>query len=152
MRKIATMNETLESLPARRPTEVDRSIGLRIRMRRAMVHMSQEQLAAACNVSAQQIHKYERGHSSIRASRLLQISRILKTPVSFFYSGADEMNGMPPELVELLSDPDCIDALLAIRKVSDPVSRARLVDVIKVFADEDDGDAVAADDETLQSA
>lgn len=117
-----------------------------------MVHMSQEQLAASCNVSAQQIHKYERGHSSMRASRLLQISRVLKTPVSFFYSGADEANGMPPELVELLSDPDCIDALLAIRKVTNPENRARLVEVIKVFADDDDLDAAAAEDETQQTA
>lgn len=142
MAKFEALNETIDTLPARRPTEVDRTIGMRIRMRRAMLEMSQEQLAGACHVSAQQIHKYERGHSSIRASRLLQISRILKTPVSFFYSDLDDSSGMPVDLVEILSDPDCIEALLAFRRVTGAKERSRLVDVIKVFAtDEDAPDA-----------
>lgn len=112
-------------------------------MRRTMVQMSQEQLATACHVSAQQIHKYERGHSSIRASRLLQISRVLQTPVSFFYSDVDDNNSMPADLVEMLSDPDCIEAMLAFRRIADPANRARLVDVIKLFASEADAPTMA---------
>lgn len=135
------------SIPARRANDVDHVIGLRIRMRRTMLQMSQDQLAAACNISAQQIHKYERGRSSIRASRLLQISRILKTPISFFYSDLEQSETMPTDLVGLLADPDNIDALMAFRQVADPASRAKLIEVIRVFADQHD-----ARDDTIKVA
>ena len=142
-------NDAIDSLPARRPTEIDKAIGMRIRMRRSMLEMSQEQLATACKVSAQQIHKYERGHSSIRASRLIQIGKVLQTPVAFFYSEVDEQNSMPRDLLDLLSDPTCVRALLAFRQIKSEEDRQKLVDVIKVFAGEDD---VAAGPRTAQSA
>jgi len=45
------------------------------------------QLAEILGVTSQQIHKYEKGIDRLAASRLLQLSKILDVPVSFFYDG-----------------------------------------------------------------
>ena len=41
-------------------------------------------------VTNQQIHKYEKGANRLATSRLLQLSKILDVPVSFFYDGLEQ--------------------------------------------------------------
>lgn len=55
-----------------------------LRMRRALVGMSQEQLGATVGISFQQVQKYERGMNRMGASRLYQFARALRIPVSYF--------------------------------------------------------------------
>jgi transcriptional regulator with XRE-family HTH domain len=74
----------------RRPTEMDRHVGGRVRMRRLMVKVSQAKLGSALNVAFQQIQKYENGTNRISASRLQQIAKFLGVPVDFFFDGAPE--------------------------------------------------------------
>src|SRR5262249_56384158 len=70
------------------PNLTDQHFGSRVRMRRKMVAMSQEKLAAALGLTFQQVQKYEKGATRISASRLQQMSHILQVPVSFFFEGA----------------------------------------------------------------
>jgi transcriptional regulator with XRE-family HTH domain len=70
------------------PNPTDRHVGSRVRMRRILLAMSQEELGAALGLSFQQVQKYERGANRIGASRLQQISHILQVPVEFFFAGA----------------------------------------------------------------
>ena len=49
---------------------IDMSFGKRVRLRRRLHGMSQEQLGAELNVSSQQVQKYERGANRISASWL----------------------------------------------------------------------------------
>ena len=60
------------------PNPTDQHVGARVRMRRKMVAMSQEELGAALGLSFQQIQKYERGANRIGASRFQQMSHILQ--------------------------------------------------------------------------
>ena len=69
------------------PNPTDQHVGARVRMRRIMLAMSQEQLAEALGITYQQVQKYERGANRIGASRLQQISHILQVPVAFFFEG-----------------------------------------------------------------
>src|SRR5215467_7301250 len=66
------------------PDPTDQHVGSRVRMRRKMLAMSQEQLAEALGISYQQVQKCEKGANRIGASRLQQISQILQVPVAFF--------------------------------------------------------------------
>lgn len=66
---------------------VDRHVGARIRERRLMLGMSQQQLAEAIGVTYQQAHKYERGLNRISAGRLYGIAQVLGVPVSWFFDG-----------------------------------------------------------------
>lgn len=79
--------------PVNRGTDVDRFVGGRIRERRVMLGLSQQQMANLIGVTYQQAHKYERGINRISAGRLYEIARVLSVPVSFFYEGLDDMQG-----------------------------------------------------------
>src|SRR5215470_3947278 len=70
------------------PSPTDQHVGSRLRMRRKMLGMSQEQLAEALGITYQQVQKCEKGANRIGASRLQQISHILQVPVAFFFEGA----------------------------------------------------------------
>lgn len=81
------------SKPMNRGTDVDRFVGTRIRERRVMLGLSQQQMAALIGVTYQQAHKYERGINRISAGRLYEIARTLNVPVSYFYDGLDDTEG-----------------------------------------------------------
>lgn len=67
------------------PDPIDIHVGKRLRLRRTLLSMSQEQLAAAVGVTFQQIQKYERGSNRVSASRLYDIARVLGVSISFFF-------------------------------------------------------------------
>ena len=64
---------------------VDVHVGKRVRLRRTLLGMSQEQLGASLNITFQQVQKYERGANRISASRLWDISQILGVQISYFF-------------------------------------------------------------------
>jgi len=66
---------------------VDRYVGARIRERRIMMGLTQQQLADLIGVTYQQAHKYERGINRVSAGRLFEIARVLSVPVGYFYEG-----------------------------------------------------------------
>jgi len=66
---------------------VDHHVGARIRERRTMLGLSQQQLAKMIGVTYQQAHKYERGLNRISAGRLFEIAQVLDVPVSYFFEG-----------------------------------------------------------------
>ncbi|MGZ9060091.1 MAG: helix-turn-helix domain-containing protein, partial [Burkholderiaceae bacterium] len=70
-------------------TDVDRFVGGRIRERRVMLGLSQQQMAEMIGVTYQQAHKYERGINRISAGRLFDIARVLRVPVSYFFEGLE---------------------------------------------------------------
>lgn len=78
-------------------TDVDRYVGSRIRERRVMLGLSQQQMAHLIGVTYQQAHKYERGINRISAGRLFEIARVLRVPVSYFFEGL-EGNGSEDDL------------------------------------------------------
>jgi transcriptional regulator with XRE-family HTH domain len=66
------------------PDPVDTHVGNKVKSRRLMLGMSQEELAKSIGLTFQQVQKYERGTNRISVSRLLEISAALKTPYGFF--------------------------------------------------------------------
>ena len=79
-----------------RATEVDRHVGSRIRERRTMLGLSQQQMAELIGVTYQQAHKYERGINRISAGRLFEIAQALRIPVAELFAGMDEGGGPEP--------------------------------------------------------
>jgi transcriptional regulator with XRE-family HTH domain len=73
--------------PGQRANAADRHVGARIRERRVMMGLSQQQLAKLIGVTYQQAHKYERGLNRISAGRLFEIGQVLGVPVSWFFDG-----------------------------------------------------------------
>lgn len=76
-----------EDASLQRASLVDHHVGARIRERRTMLGLSQQQLAKMIGVTYQQAHKYERGLNRISAGRLFEIAQVLDVPVAFFFEG-----------------------------------------------------------------
>ncbi len=68
---------------------VDIYVGQRVRQRRWMVGMTQQQLGDSVGIKFQQIQKYEVGTNRISASRMWDIAVAMEVPVSFFFEGLD---------------------------------------------------------------
>ena len=67
--------------------EIDIHLGRRLRRRRRLLGLTQQQLAGACGVRFQQIQKYECAANRMSAARLWQLSEVLEVPISYFYEG-----------------------------------------------------------------
>src|SRR5881227_4137366 len=70
-----------------RAQDVDRFVGGKMRERRIMLGLTQQQMAELIGVTYQQAHKYEKGINRIAAGRLYTIAQALGVEVSFFYDG-----------------------------------------------------------------
>lgn len=75
---------------SRKAEELDRHIGLRLKMRRILCGLSQDDLAQKLGITFQQIQKYEKAMNRISASRLYEIAKILDINLEYFYEGYDE--------------------------------------------------------------
>ncbi len=73
-----------------RTQDIDRHVGGRVRERRIMLGLTQQQLADLIGVTYQQAHKYERAINRISAGRLFEIAQVLGVPVSYFFVGLEQ--------------------------------------------------------------
>lgn len=69
---------------------LDEYVGKRLKLRRVMLHMSQDELASMIGVTFQQVQKYESGANRVSASRLFIISKVLQVDVGFFFYGLEK--------------------------------------------------------------
>jgi len=129
------------------PNLTDQHVGSRVRMRRKMVAMSQEKLAAALGLTFQQVQKYEKGATRISASRLQQMSHILQVPVEFFFKGAPNAsaphgsNGSAFSMAQIndfVSDVDGLRLIRAFMRIDNAALRRRIVMLVQEIAGDDD--------------
>jgi transcriptional regulator with XRE-family HTH domain len=112
---------------------VDAHVGKRIRHRRWMVGMTQQQLADRVGIKFQQIQKYETGMNRVSASRLYDISREMDVPVAFFFEGLDSADTARPA-GDLLGDKEAMDLIRAYYSIPE-AQRRRLFDLARVLSD-----------------
>ncbi len=105
-------------------TDADLEISHRMRARRLLLGMSQDNLAKKIGVRFQQVQKYESGLNRIGAGRLGQIARALGVTVSYFYDEPEvpeEANGdgdtSLTKILGLIDGPETLRLLQAFRLV-----------------------------------
>jgi transcriptional regulator with XRE-family HTH domain len=69
------------------PTEIDRHVGARLRLRRRNLGMTEENLAVAVGLTFQQIREYEAGQTRVPAPRLYDLARALTVSIAYFFDG-----------------------------------------------------------------
>ena len=116
---------------------VDKHVGTKIRQRRWLVGMTQQQLAAEVGIKFQQIQKYETGANRVSASRLWDIAATLDVQISFFFEGlepSDEngVNGAVPS--DLMADKVALDLVRSYYAIPE-TQRRRLFDLARVLSD-----------------
>ncbi len=124
---------------------VDVHVGKRIRHRRWMVGMTQQQLAEKVGIKFQQIQKYETGMNRVSASRLWDISTTLDVPVSYFFEGMDggdttEGQGAARDLQgsglpgDLLADKEALELVRSYYAIPEN-QRRRLFELARVLSE-----------------
>ena len=125
-------------------TDIDLHLGKRLRRRRRLLGLTQQQLANAVGIRFQQIQKYECGANRISAARLWQLSEALETPVSYFYDGLAEAvarDAQEERAGEMFSRKETLDLIQAYYRLSER-PRRRLLDLAKSL-DDAGGDTVS---------
>jgi transcriptional regulator with XRE-family HTH domain len=114
---------------------VDAHVGKRIRHRRWMVGMTQQQLADKVGIKFQQIQKYETGMNRVSASRLWDIADALGVSISFFFEGLDDAreNARSAE-ADLMADKEALELVRSYYAIPE-AQRRRLFDLARVLSD-----------------
>lgn len=154
------MNKAAIKIKDRRslhPDPIDVHVGARLRLRRNLLGMSQEQLGKACGLTFQQIQKYERGTNRMGSSRLFHFAKLLDVSISYFFddvrmdrvttpfaSGFAEKEQMPFEgpyqqQNELLHRRETLELIRAYYRIQDPKTRRKVYELIKSMAEAESG-------------
>src|SRR5690242_21731252 len=70
-----------------RARDIDHHIAARLRQRRTVLGLTQQQVAGMLDVTYQQAHKYETGANRVSAGRLAALARALGVEPGYFYEG-----------------------------------------------------------------
>ncbi|MEC9199749.1 helix-turn-helix domain-containing protein [Donghicola tyrosinivorans] len=118
---------------------VDVHVGKRVRHRRWMIGMTQQQLAERVGIKFQQIQKYETGANRVSASRLWDIAQTLEVPVSFFFEGLDgqvagDAEKTPALPADILGDKEALELIRSYYSIPEN-QRRRLFELARVLSD-----------------
>ena len=120
------------------PDPLDVEVGVRIRLRRKLLGLSQTVLADAVGVTFQQIQKYEKGTNRVGASRLLAIADVLHFPVSNFFGVNEPTSGEPlnedDELVHFVGTIEGVDLNNSFAQIVDEHVRWKILSLVKAIA------------------
>ena len=129
------------------PNKMDVHVGQRLRVRRALLGLSQEKLAESIGLTFQQIQKYERGTNRVSAGRLFELSKVLDVPVSYFFEqyGQDGSNNLAQGMADndqagfehedIMSRKETLDLVRTYYSVKDEAARKDIMKFIKSMAD-----------------
>jgi len=120
-------------------TDIDVYVGKRIRRRRRLLGLTQQQLAVQIGVRFQQVQKYECGANRITAARLFSLAEALHVTINHFFDGyaapgkqivandvADYLSG------DILSQSETLELVRAYYKLGER-PRRHLLDLAKAL-------------------
>jgi transcriptional regulator with XRE-family HTH domain len=120
------------------PHPVDLHVGARIRVRRLLLGMNQDSLAARLGLTFQQVQKYEHGTNRVSASRLAMMAESLGVPVGYFFADLDindsALSADEKQYHERMQQPETINLVRFYTASADPRVSARFLDLVKAIA------------------
>jgi transcriptional regulator with XRE-family HTH domain len=149
------LNKEMPHLKKGIPHDVDVHVGSRVRLRRAALGLSQDQLGSAIGISFQQVQKYERGANRIGASRLYQMSKALQMPISYFFEGFGDEGLAEDGDSAYQTDPvlkrESLEVMRAYHQIKDPKQRKKILKLIQALAEESRRDSNDPEPKTPRS-
>ena len=117
---------------------VDEHVGKRLRQRRCLVGMTQQQFAEHVVIKFQQLQKYETGANRVSASRLWDIASTLDVSINFFFDGLQAEKGVKIQSdampSDLMGDKEALDLVRSYYAIPEN-QRRRLFDLARVLSD-----------------
>jgi transcriptional regulator with XRE-family HTH domain len=115
-------------------TAIDGEIGLRIKMRRLALKMSQERLGELVGVTFQQVQKYEKGTNRVTAARLLDVAKALGAPVTSFFGEERASISAPRGDIELFWSRQGAELAEAFARIANAKVRRAIIDFARAAA------------------
>ncbi len=125
---------------------IDKLVSKRLKMRRVMLGLSQQDIGKAVGVSIQQIQKYEKATNRVSSGRLFAIAKYLKVPVTYFYEKSDDNYLSSSAFAEesakyeaetkdiSVSERELISLIKAFAEVKSPQSRKKIIELVRAMA------------------
>ncbi|CAN7562013.1 helix-turn-helix domain-containing protein [Phenylobacterium sp. LjRoot225] len=138
-----------DAVPDGGPHPVDRHVGLRIRMRRKELGISQEKLADALGLTFQQVQKYERAANRVSASKLYEIARALNASVGYFYEGLATVEEIDPpaapnlEAHAFLLTPEGAELAAIFPKLGRSRVRRKVIELVRAIVGAEESEPAA---------
>jgi transcriptional regulator with XRE-family HTH domain len=137
------------------PNPIDVHVGKRLRERRTLLGMSQQELGRLIGVTFQQLQKNERGINRLSASRIFECASVLDVPIGYFFDempsdvssyGRKHMQGVaegPAPVYELdpMAKRETIELVRAYYDIVDRRLRQQMVGTMRALARTDDSAA-----------
>ena len=119
-------------------TDIDLHVGKRLRWRRRLLGLTQQDLASQVGVRFQQIQKYECGANRVSASRLFELAESLDVPVQYFYEGLSQRDESDADTLsaDILSQKETMDLIRAYYRLGER-PRKRLLELAKSLEPEE---------------
>jgi len=126
---------------------IERHVGKRLKMRRLMLGLSQEELGNRVGVTFQQIQKYENGSNRMSSARLFQFANILNVGIEYFFqklSGEDKLGASvfcddkDEYNPEVSTQKEVLALIRAYTNIKDPEVRKKVLSLIKTLANCDE--------------
>lgn len=117
-------------------SEVDRLVGDRIRRRRILMGLTQDQLGESLGISYQQIQKYETGANRVSAGRLYLIASRLEVSPGWFFDPV-KSDASSDDFDELGSSRLLMEFVRSFARINDERLKGVLVSLVRAMADED---------------
>ncbi len=113
---------------------VDEYVGERIRQRRTLLGLTQEQLANALDISYQQVQKYETGSNRVSAGRLYEIAKHLDSDISYFFEDLEPTSQSTP-MPHGGRNRSTIELVRNFSEITDPQVRNAVSSLVKSLTD-----------------
>lgn len=118
-------------------TDIDLHVGKRLRWRRRLLGLTQQELASQVGVRFQQIQKYECGANRITSGRIYELAKALNVKAQYFFDGLEAYdNDVTPandaEKLEgdILSQKETLELIRAYYRLEER-PRRRLLELAK---------------------
>jgi transcriptional regulator with XRE-family HTH domain len=135
--------EHFDGGPGCGPNPIDRHVGLRIRLRRKELNLSQEKLGDSIGLTFQQIQKYERAANRVSASKLWELARALQISVAYFYEGLGETGDLVATMApsarvqDFLLTAEGVELATLFPQIRQGRLRRKILELVRVMADDE---------------
>lgn len=124
---------------------IDKLVSRRLKMRRVMLGMSQQDIGKAMDVSIQQVQKYEKATNRISSGKLFTIAKFLKVPITYFYEHSDESEIITNVFAEddgkyeaedsnVVTEKEIVNLIKAFSEIKSLQSRKKITELVKTMS------------------
>lgn len=130
-----------------RADHVDKLVSRRLKMRRMMLGLSQQDLGKAVDVSIQQVQKYEKAANRISSGKLYAFSKILRVPITYFYDQSNDSNNIIGSIFaedessydasnnkDAVTEKEIVSLIKAFSEIKSPNSRRKIIELVKTMS------------------